>query len=113
MKKQITFSFRQAVKSLEKAVLATAVFVSTSPAFSQAAKGVGALNAASQDLTQYYDAGTKLAYGAAAVIGLIGGVKVYQKWSGGDPDTGKVAGAWFGGAIFLATATTVLRAVFL
>lgn len=33
--------------------------------------------------------------------------------SSGDPDTGKVAGAWFGACVFLIVAATVLRAFFL
>lgn len=31
----------------------------------------------------------------------------------GDPDTGKVAGSWFGACVFLIVAATVLRAFFL
>jgi hypothetical protein len=85
----------------------------SSPAFAQAAKGVAALNDARASLNQYFEAGVNVSYGAAAIIGLIGAVKVYQKWTNGDPDTGKVAGAWLGGAIFLAAVTTVLRVVFI
>lgn len=33
--------------------------------------------------------------------------------SSGDPDTGKVAGSWFGACVFLIVAATVLRAFFL
>lgn len=81
--------------------------------FAQAAKGVAALNDATASVQQYFQAGINLAYGAAAIIGLIGGVKVYQKWTQGDPDTGKVAGAWLGGAIFLVAVTTVLQVIFI
>ncbi len=44
---------------------------------------------------------TKLIYAIGAVVGLIGGVKVYSKWSSGDPDTTKTAASWFGACIFL------------
>ena len=47
------------------------------------------------------------------VIGLIGGVKVYQKFSSGDPDTSKTASSWFGACIFLIVAATILRSFFL
>lgn len=33
--------------------------------------------------------------------------------SGGDPDTGKTAGSWFGACVFLIVAATVLRSFFL
>ena len=56
---------------------------------------------------------TKLIYAIGAVIGLVGGVKVYQKFSAGDPDTSKPASSWFGACIFLIVAATILRSFFL
>ena len=56
---------------------------------------------------------TKLIYSIGAVIGLIGGVKVYSKFSSGDPDTSKTAASWFGACIFLIVAATILRSFFL
>ncbi|MCM0722178.1 DUF4134 domain-containing protein, partial [Parabacteroides sp. W1-Q-101] len=56
---------------------------------------------------------TKLIYAIGAVIGLIGGVKVYSKFSSGDPDTSKTAASWFGACIFLIVAATILRSFFL
>ena len=44
---------------------------------------------------------------------LIGGVKVYGKFSSGDPDTSKTAASWFGACIFLIVAATILRSFFL
>ena len=61
----------------------------------------------------YFDPGTKLIYAIGAVIGLIGGVKVYSKFSSGDPDTSKTAASWFGACIFLIVAATILRSFFL
>mgnify|MGYP002292479015 CR=1 FL=1 len=46
---------------------------------------------ATQMVTSYFDPATKLIYAIGAVIGLIGGVRVYQKFSSGDPDTSKTA----------------------
>ena len=56
---------------------------------------------------------TKLIYAIGAVVGLIGGVKVYRKFSSGDPDTSKTAASWFGACIFLIVAATILRSFFL
>ena len=53
----------------------------------------------------------RLAIGA--VIGLVGGIKVYNKFSSGDPDVSKVASSWFGACIFLIVAATILRSFFL
>ena len=60
-----------------------------------------------------FDPGTKLIYAIGAVVGLIGGIKVYGKFSSGDPDTSKTAASWFGACIFLIVSATILRSFFL
>ncbi len=51
-------------------------------------------------------------YAICAVGGLIGAIKVYQKWNAGDHDTGKVATAWFGSCIFAVVVVTVIKSFF-
>ena len=75
--------------------------------------GIGGIPEATNMVTSYFDPGTKLIYAIGAVIGLIGGVKVYSKFSSGDPDTSKTAASWFGACIFLIVAATILRSFFL
>ena len=60
----------------------------------------------------YFETGTDLMYAIGAVAGLVGAIKVYQKWNGGDHDTGKVASAWFGSCVFLVIVATVLQSFF-
>jgi hypothetical protein len=60
----------------------------------------------------YFKDGISLMYGVGAVVGLIGAIRVYQKWSSGDPDTGRTAAAWFGSCIFLVIVATVLKSFF-
>lgn len=81
-------------------------------AFAQG-NGIGGIREATNMVTSYFDPGTKLIYAIGAVIGLIGGVKVYSKFSSGDPDTSKTAASWFGACIFLIVAATILRSFFL
>ena len=64
-------------------------------------------------VTSYFDPLTLLIYAVGAVIGLIGGIKVYQKFSSGDPDTSETAASWFGACILLIVSATVLRSFFL
>ncbi len=78
-----------------------------------AGNGLSGINEATSMVTSYFDPGTKLIYAIGAVVGLIGGVKVYSKWSSGDPDTTKTAASWFGACIFLIVAATILRSFFL
>ena len=58
--------------------------------------GMAGINEATKMVTSYFDPGTKLIYAIGAVVGLIGGIKVYNKFSSGDPDTSKTAASWFG-----------------
>ena len=84
------------------------MLLATVGAFAQG-NGIGGITEATNMVTSYFDPGTKLIYAIGAVVGLIGGVKVYSKFSSGDPDTSKTAASWFGACIFLIVAATILR----
>lgn len=75
--------------------------------------GMAGIVEATNMVTSYFDPATKLIYAIGAVVGLIGGVKVYSKFSSGDQDTSKTAASWFGACIFLIVAATILRSFFL
>jgi hypothetical protein len=91
--------------------IALSVYV-LSYAIAYAQDGNSGINAATTQVRSYFDTGTQLMYAIGAVLGLIGAVKVYQKLNAGEPDTGKVASAWFGSCIFLVVVATVLRSFF-
>ena len=74
--------------------------------------GNAGINEANSKVRSYFDAGTNLMYAVGALLGLIGAVKVYQKWNAGDQDTGKVAAAWFGSCVFLVIVATVIKSFF-
>jgi hypothetical protein len=74
--------------------------------------GNAGINDANTKVRSYFASGTNLMYAVGAVLGLIGAVKVYSKWNSGDPDTSKVAAAWFGSCVFLVVVATVIRAFF-
>ena len=74
--------------------------------------GIAGINEANSKVRSYFSAGTNLMYAVGAILGLIGAVKVYQKWNSGDSDTGKVAGAWFGSCVFLVVVATVVKSFF-
>jgi uncharacterized membrane protein YuzA (DUF378 family) len=75
--------------------------------------GSAGITEATQMVTSYFDPATNLIYAIGAVVGLIGGIKVYSKFSSGDPDTSKTAASWFGACIFLIVSATILRSFFL
>ena len=99
-------------KQRKKGLLAALAMLSGIGAFAQG-NGSAGINEATQMVTSYFDPATQLIYAIGSVVGLIGGVKVYNKFSSGDPDTSKTAASWFGACIFLIVAATILRSFFL
>jgi hypothetical protein len=79
---------------------------------SYAQDGNAGIQDANQKVRSYFQSGTQLMYAVGAIVGLIGAVKVFQKWNAGDHDTGKVAAAWFGSCVFLVVVVTVIKAFF-
>ena len=79
-------------------------------AYSQS--GTAGIVDATNHIITYYQTAINLMYAIGALVGLIGAIKVYNKWNSGDHDTGKVATAWFGSCIFLVLVATVLSSFF-
>jgi len=100
------------VKQSKKMLLTGVALLSAFGVFAQG-NGSAGITEATQMVTSYFDPATQLIYAIGAVVGLIGGVKVYNKFSSGDPDTSKTAASWFGACIFLIVAATILRSFFL
>lgn len=97
----------------KKVLLSAALVVSA--VFSALAQGNGlaGINDATNMVTSYFDPLTKLIFAVAAVLGLVGGVRVYSKFNSGDPDASKSATALFLSCVFLVIVGTVLRSFFL
>lgn len=92
--------------------LAVLTFILLISYYTLAQDGNAGINAANSKVRSYFSTGTNLMYAVGAIVGLIGAVKVYQKWNSGDHDTGKVAAAWFGSCVFLVIVATVLKSFF-
>lgn len=95
-----------------KLLFTAALLLAVSWAFAQG-DGSAGITEATQMVTSYFAPAVQLIYAIGAVVGLIGGVKVYNKFSSGDPDTSKTAASWFGACIFLIVAATILQSFFL
>lgn len=99
-------------KLKQKLLLMGVILFAVWGAFAQG-DGAAGINEATQMVTSYFAPAVQLIYAIGAVVGLIGGVKVYNKFSSGDPDTSKTAASWFGACIFLIVSATILQAFFL
>ncbi|GAB3008080.1 DUF4134 domain-containing protein [Niabella terrae] len=78
----------------------------------RAQDGSAGIQEANTMVRQYFDVGINLMYAVGAVLGLIGAVRVYQRWGSGDQNTNQYAASWFGSCIFLVIVATVLRSFF-
>lgn len=95
---------------LKKLTVAAYLLLINAALFAQ--DGTAGINDANQKVRSYFAAGLNLMYAIGAIVGLIGAIKVYNKWNSGDHDTGKTAAAWFGSCVFLVVVATVIRAFF-
>jgi len=103
MKKKIISLSRAVFSALSLLLLALS---------SYAQDGNAGLTQATTMVKGYFDTGCNLMYAIGAVVGIVGAIKVYQKWNAGEPDTGKVAASWFGSCIFLVVVATVIKSFF-
>lgn len=89
----------------------TALMIMSNELFAQG-DGQAGINEATSKVKSYFQSGTNLMLAVGAIVGLVGAVKVFNKWNSGDHDTNKVAAAWFGSCVFLVVVATVLKSFF-
>lgn len=82
----------------------------------QAQGGIRSVNGALGDVNtgvrSLFPTVEKIAAVVMAIIGVIAAIKVYSKWSGGDPDVRETAMQWFGALIFASIILVVIESVF-
>jgi len=78
--------------------------------FSQS--GVNGLNTATSTLKTYVDPTTNIALVIGGLVGIIGGIRVYSKWNGGDRDINKDLMGWGGSCLFLVLSSLIVKAFF-
>jgi len=76
------------------------------------AQGSAGIDQATSELTTYIDPIGSFILVIGAIVGLVGGVRVYMKWNSGDSDVNKSVMSWFGSCIFLVLVGSVIRAFF-
>jgi hypothetical protein len=76
------------------------------------AQGVQGITAAESSLLGYVDPVASLCLVIGAVVGIIGGVRVYIKWNSGDQDINKELMGWGGSCLFMVLVSVVIKAFF-
>ena len=84
----------------------------TARTYAQTGNGTGGISTAASTVSGYFDTACTLLYAIGAIVGLIGAIKVFNSWNSGDPNTNKMAAAWFGSCVFLVVVATVLKSFF-
>lgn len=90
-------------------VLAAFLTVNAVVLFAQTG-GTGIQNAATE-IKSYVGVLTTLAYAIGAIVGIIGGIRIYIKWSNGEEVNKDLLG-WGGAFIFLMVLPTIVNAFF-
>lgn len=80
--------------------------------FESLAQSSAGIDQATAEVSSYVDPVSNLIIAIGAVVGLIGGVRVYIKWQSGDQDTQKAIMGWFGACLFLVLVGVVIKAFF-
>ncbi len=91
---------------------ATLILAATNILLAQGGGGTTGINAATSSLTSYVDPVSTLTLAIGAVVGIIGGVRVYIKWNSGDQDINKELMGWGGSCLFLVLVSVVIKAFF-
>jgi len=91
---------------------AVAIFTAAQSLIAQTGGGTTGINAATSSLTSYVDPVSTLTLAIGAVVGIIGGVRVYIKWNSGDQDINKELMGWGGSCLFLVLVSVVIKAFF-
>ena len=74
--------------------------------------GAAGIDAGASELTTYIDPIGNLILIIGAIVGLVGGVRVYIKWNSGDNDVQKSIMGWVGSCVFLMVVGTIIKAFF-
>ena len=93
-------------------VSAVLILAAVQSALAQAGGGTTGINAATSSLTSYVDPVSTLTLAIGAVVGIIGGVRVYIKWNSGDNDINKELMGWGSSCLFLVLVSVVIKAFF-
>ena len=90
-----------------------ALLLTTASSYAQNAQGgIKGIEAADKALRDYFKPLGNLILVIGAIVGLIGAIKVFGKFSQGDPDATKSLAAWAGACLFLVLAGSVLSGFF-
>lgn len=113
MSPRIPRSKRKVSRSHSRILVVVALLFLAGRSYGQlAGNGNSGITTAANTVNGYFNIACTLLYAIGGIVGLIGAVKVFNAWNSGDPNTNKLAAAWFGSCVFLVVVATVLKSFF-
>jgi hypothetical protein len=103
---------KKKVHNLWGAVLTIAAFTQSNAQNAGIQRGAQVIDQQATALQAYFTPVTTIIYVIAAIVGLVGGFRIYSKWQNGDQDTQKAAVGWMGAILFILAIAATLQAVF-
>jgi len=97
-------------RMMKKALTAFVLLLAVTPAFAQG--GATAISNAASDITDYWDPVKLILKAVGGLVGFIGGLRVYNKWTNGDQDVNKEILGYGGAMIFLLVVPEFVTAFF-
>ncbi|MDR6156664.1 hypothetical protein QF023_000180 [Chryseobacterium sp. SLBN-27] len=94
----------------KKVLTLTLAIMAITPAFAQG--GATAISNAASDITDYWDPVKLILKAVGGLVGFIGGLRVYNKWTNGDQDVNKEILGYGGAMIFLIVVPEFVTAFF-
>lgn len=94
----------------KKTIIFSLLFICIiSPALAQ---GGGAITEAANSIKEYWAPLRNLIMMIGGIVGLIGGLRIYNKWTNGDQDINKEILGWGGACLFLILVPVFIGAFF-
>ncbi len=87
------------------------MFFAVAPMWAQSAGSAALMNSANE-IKQYWDSVSLIVQVIGGLVGVVGGLRVYNKWTNGDHDINKEAIGWAGACVFLLVVPTFINAMF-
>lgn len=98
------------MKKLNRSLLSVAFLLVANATFAQ--NGAGAISQATSEISSYVPVVGQLIQAVGAVVGIVGGIRIYNKWNNGDQDVNKELIGWGGACVFLILVPTFIGAFF-
>ena len=96
--------------TIKKVLTLALTIMAITPAFAQG--GATAISNAASDITDYWDPVKLILKAVGGLVGFIGGLRVYNKWTNGDQDVNKEILGYGGAMIFLIVVPEFVTAFF-